>query len=99
MVDRPPELMVGESSQAIKITGMSLKDRVYTVDFDFLPSAVSSFELRTPWTIKDAEGATFAAVSPGLYRFTISASIHQEAKEPLAYQHGKVILIFAGDKI
>jgi glycogen debranching enzyme len=99
MIDRPPQLMVGESSKAIKITGMSLKDRAYTVDFDFLPSAVSSFELRTPWTIKDAEGATFEVVSPGLYRFTINAPIDRKAKEPLAYEHGKVIVIFASDKI
>jgi hypothetical protein len=99
MIDRPPQPMVGESTKAIKITGMSLKDRIYTVDFDFLPSAASSFELRTPWTIKNAEGATFEALSPGLYRITIRAPVDRKTKEPPAYQHGKVILMFAGDKI
>lgn len=31
----PPRLMVGASSGAIKITGVNLNDRIYTVDFDY----------------------------------------------------------------
>lgn len=95
IIPEPPQLMIGEPSKAIKIRGINLKDRVYTVDFDYLPSAISSFELRTPWTIKDAQGVTVEAISPALYRFTVSAPSHE--KEPGVYQHGKAIVTFARD--
>ena len=95
IISEPPELTIGEPSKAIKITGINLKDRVYIVDFDYLPSAISSFELRTPWTIKDAQGATFEAISPGLYRFTVSTSSLEI--EQRGYQHGKAVVTFAHD--
>jgi hypothetical protein len=95
IISEPPELTIGEPSKAIKITEINLKDRVYIVDFDYLPSAISSFELRTPWTIKDAQGATFEAISPGLYRFTVSTSNLEI--EQRGYQHGKAVVTFAHD--
>jgi hypothetical protein len=93
IVPDPPQLVIGEPSKTIKITGMNLNGRVYTVDFDYLPSASSSFELRTPWTIKDAQGATFTVISAAVYRLTLNAPTQE--KEPHGYQHGKVILTFA----
>ena len=97
IITDPPQLMIGETSKAIKITGVNLRDRVYTVDFDYLPSAVSSFDLRTPWKIKDAQGATFEAIAPAVYRLTVS--VHAQEKEPHAYQHGKATVTFARDKL
>jgi glycogen debranching enzyme len=90
-----PQPMIGDPSDAIKITGVNLNNRVYTVDFDYLPSVVSTFELRTPWAIKDAQGADFEAIAPAVYRFTVSA--HASEKDLHAYQHGKATLTFAND--
>ncbi|MGA8501227.1 MAG: hypothetical protein WB683_06740 [Candidatus Sulfotelmatobacter sp.] len=74
-----------------------MKDQVYTPNFDYLSSAVSRFELRTPWAIKEAQGATFETIAPAVYRFTVNAHAPEMDSHP--YQHGKVILIFANDKI
>jgi hypothetical protein len=97
LIPEPPELAVGEPSKAIKIIGVNLKNRLYTVDFDYVPSAVASFELRTPWTIKDAQGATLQATVPGGYRVTVDPPA--QGKEIQAYRHGKLILRFAGEKL
>jgi len=96
ILSRPPQFVIGEPSKAIKITGVNLKNRLYTVDFDRLPSAISSFEVRTPWTIRDAQGATFQAIAPRIYRLTIKAD--SEEKESHAYRHDKVTLIIGSDK-
>jgi glycogen debranching enzyme len=93
----PPQLRIGESSTAMKVTGVNLSGRFYTLDFDFLPSAASSFELRTPWILKHAERATFEAISPGSYRVTVSGPLGQSAEEHPLYQHGKITLTFAGE--
>jgi hypothetical protein len=96
ILSRPPQLVIGEPSTAIKITGVNLKNRQYTVDFDRLSSAISSFDVRTPWTIQDAQGATFQAIAPTIYRLTIKAD--SEEKEPHAYRHDKVELKLGSDK-
>jgi glycogen debranching enzyme len=93
----PPELMIGEPSQAIKITGVNLRGNIYTLNFDYLPSAASSFDLRTPWIVTGSEGATFKALSPGTYRVTVSAPRGQSAEESHIYQHGTIRLTFAGE--
>jgi hypothetical protein len=80
----------------MKITRVDLKGRVYSVDFDYVPSEASSFELRTPWTIKNVQGATFETVAPELYRFTISA--HSQAKESQIYHHGEATITFASER-
>ena len=87
------QLMIGAPSKTIKITGTKMNGRTYTVDFDYVPSAASSFEVRTPWAIKDAQGAIFTVISPGAYRITLNARAQEKA--PHSYQHGNVILTFA----
>jgi glycogen debranching enzyme len=96
LIPDPPRLLLGEASKALKITGINLRGGVYTVDVDYLPSATSGFELRTPWTIKDAQGATFEEIAPALYRLTVS--MPKQEKESDVYQHGKVIVTFAHEK-
>ncbi len=92
-----PQPMIGDPSNAIKITGVNLNNRVYTVDFDYVPSAVSTFELRTRWTIKKVQGATFEAIAPTVYRFTVSMVASK--KDLHAYQHGKATVAFANDGV
>jgi len=87
------QLMIGAPSKTIKITGTKMNGRTYTVDFDYVPSTASSFEVRTPWAIKDAQGATFTVISPGTYRIALNARTRE--KEPRSYQHGNVVLTFA----
>lgn len=93
IVSDPTQLMIGDSSKAIKITGVRLKDRVYTIDIDYLPAEVNSFALRTPWTIQVAQGATLETVSPNLYRLTISEPT--QLKKDSIYQHATVTITFA----
>ena len=93
LVSDPPKLLAGEPSKAIKITAVNLRDRIYSVDFDYLPSEATGFELRTNWAIQDVQGATFEAASPLLYRFTVKAPAND--KEPNVYRHGKVVVTFA----
>jgi len=92
----PPPLMVGESSRSIKITGVNLNDHVYRVDFDYLPSDANSFDLRTGWAIKAAQGANYEPISPSVYRFCAIGSANRSTnkKEPPIYQHGEVAVTF-----
>jgi hypothetical protein len=93
LISTPTQLMIGEPTKEIKIVGVRLKNRVYTIDIDYLPGRVSGFELQTPWIIKDVHGATFETVSPNLYRVTVSAP--GQAKDASVYQHATVTVTFA----
>jgi len=95
IVASAPNLAIGDSSKAIKITGTNLTGRVYTVDFDYLPSAGAAFEVHTPWRVEKAQGATFETVSPALYRLTVNVLTREVGSVP--YQQGQVILTLAGD--
>jgi hypothetical protein len=54
---------------------------------------VNGFDLRTPWTIKEVQGATFEPTLPSSYRFTVNAPTHE--KESEIYRHGKIVVSFA----
>ena len=87
-----PRSSIGEGSRAMKIVGVSLKDRVYTIELDHLASESARFELRTPWKIEDVRGARFEVLAPGSYGFEIGAS---PGKEKRAYQRSEVQVTFA----
>ncbi len=93
----PPQLMIGEPSTAMKITGVNLSGNIYTLNVDFLPSVPSTFDLRTPWILKGSQGATFKTISPGMYRVIVSAPPGQSGKESHVYQHATIRLTFSGD--
>jgi hypothetical protein len=84
--------VIGERSRATKIVGVTLKDRVYTIELDHLPSESARFELRTPWKIEDVRGATFEALAPSSYSFEIEAPPSNEQR---GYRRSKVIVTFA----
>jgi glycogen debranching enzyme len=92
IVSTAPRPAIGEGSRAMKIVGVSLKDRVYTIELDHLASESARFELRTPWKIEDVRGATFEALAPSSYGFEIDASPSNEKR---AYQRSEVIVTFA----
>ena len=94
LIPDPPHPLVGDASQAIKVTGITLQGRTLTVDFDFVPSANSSFEIRTPWAIDKVQGGTLQSVAPGSYRCTVHAVAG--GQEPRVYRHGKVSITLSG---
>ncbi len=96
LMSDPPEIMIGEPSKGMKITRVNLLSRTYTVDFDYMAGSPSSLELRTAWPIKDAQGATFKAVSPDVYRFTLNSSTQNNTVR--GYQQGKVVVTFGASK-
>ena len=93
IVPAPPRPEIGDSSEAIKVTGVSLAGRLLTLELDHPTSTACAFELRTPWVISSEQGATMETVSPGHYRFTVGALT--TAGAPGAYQHAKVTVAFA----
>jgi hypothetical protein len=96
IISSPAQFMIGDSSKAIKVSGVNLTGRMYTVDFDYVPSSDSSFEVRTPWLITDAQGASFKIVSRNLYQITVRTASRGNETHP--YQHGKVVLTFASNR-
>jgi hypothetical protein len=92
MIQNSPPALIGESSRSIKITGVVLSGRVYTIDFDYRPPDVNTFELRTAWQITDVRGATFVSISHDLYRFSLDIPADDQRNE---YRHGKVTVTFA----
>ena len=76
----------------MKIVGVSLKDRVYTISIDHLASEPARFELRTPWKIEAVQGAQLLATAPSSYRIEIGASADSEQR---AHRRSKVLVTFA----
>src|SRR5438045_7549620 len=88
---------VGDRSRGIKVTKVNLRGHTYSIDYDYLPTAVDTFELHTPWTIDHAEGARFEKISPGRYRVVIDPSVQNAGN--VSYQHGDVQVTFAQAKL
>jgi hypothetical protein len=93
IVPPTPRPVIGEASRWMKIVGVSLKDRVYTIELDHLASEPARFELRTPWKIEDVRNATFKAIAPTASSIEIDASANNEKP---AYRRSTVIVTFAG---
>jgi glycogen debranching enzyme len=83
---------IGESSKTLRITGIELRDRIYTINFDYLPSEVSHITLRSPWGVRGVDGATLENVSPAMYRLTVRALGQQQDLN--VYRHGRIIVTF-----
>jgi hypothetical protein len=86
-------LEIGEPSKGMKITRVNLQKGVYTVDFDYVPAAVTDFKLSTPWDIKNVQGARLEEIEKNLYRLNINIADEDRSKN--AYQHGGVRVTFA----
>jgi hypothetical protein len=93
IMSEPAKFMIGDSSRAIKVTGVDLRNRVCTVNFDYIKLSESRFEVRTPWSLRDAQGARFKIISHDLYQITVAAPGRE--KETNRYRQGKVVLTFA----
>lgn len=89
-----PRPRVGDGSQTIKIISTTLQGRIFTVDFDYIPSSGTSFAVRTPWSIDDIRGGTMQKVGPDLYRCKINSDpANRDAGD---YRHGVVSFALSG---
>jgi hypothetical protein len=83
---------VGESSRGMKIIGVSLEDRAYTIQLDHRAAQPARVELRTPWKIHDVQGAKLTALAaPAAYELEIAASADPESR---AYKRDTVVVSF-----
>jgi glycogen debranching enzyme len=87
-----PRPVVGERSRGMKIVGVSLEDRAYTVELDHVAAEPASFELRTSWKIESVQGAKLTALTPSSYQLAIEAA---PANDERAYQRSTVTVRFA----
>jgi glycogen debranching enzyme len=95
-----PAFAVGDSSKAIKITGVKRKGNVYTVSFAYRLSVMNGFDLRTAWPVKEVKGATIDTISSNLYRVKVIAPDRGEKneQESEAYRQGETALTFVTDQ-
>jgi glycogen debranching enzyme len=66
--------LLGNSSRAIRVIGVTLRGDTYIVNADVDPSRVSTFQLRTGRKITAVHGATWTAVSKNTYTFSVAAT-------------------------
>ena len=92
LVPDPPQLQIGEASKGIKIIEAGLAKNVYTVNFDYVPSVESGFDLSSSWAITNIAGGSAKQLSPGLYRITIKPQLTGEDSQ---YKRGRVVVTFA----
>lgn len=85
-------VMIGDPSRAIQITDVSLHGSVYTVNFNYRPSSVNTFAIRTPWRVKDVQGATCKPTLQDWYELTVSAPAQTNDKS--SYRTGEVRVSF-----
>ena len=76
----------------MKIVGLSVHDRAYTIDVDHVASAPARFELRTPWRIEKVDGATVETLTPSSHAIEIAAV---PGHEKGAYRRSRVIVTLA----
>jgi glycogen debranching enzyme len=84
---------IGESSKGLKITKVNLQEGVFTVDFDYVPSAAEGLEVRTPWIVKSVQGASVEQAEKNLYRLNIEVSTDDRSRN--TYKHGEAKVTFA----
>jgi glycogen debranching enzyme len=83
--------IIGEASRAMKVIGLTLRDRVYTIEMDHVDTEPTQFELRTPWTIQHVQGAQLETLAPSSYSLTMDA-VPDDAKG--TYRRSKVVVTF-----
>jgi glycogen debranching enzyme len=86
-----PQVQIGGTSKAIKFIDSRFAKNVYTVDFDYVPSVESGFDLRSTWAIQGVGGASERRLSPDLYRVTIIPDLTGANGQ---YKHGRIAIAF-----
>jgi hypothetical protein len=84
--------LLGDSSRAMKLVGVSLRNAVYTVSAEVNTAVVSTFQLRTDRTIASVRGATWKTVAPNTYALTIAPTA---SDLPGNYVPAEIVVDFA----
>jgi hypothetical protein len=95
IVSPTPRPMIGDTSREMKVVGVNLQRRIYTIEVDHLAARPTRFELHTPWGIENVGGAKFEALSPSSYALTIDESPNADSR---AYRRSKVIVAFSSSR-
>jgi glycogen debranching enzyme len=82
---------IGDASIALKLTKAALQGKTLSIETDIRATAENSFDIRTPWRIAAATGATVQALSDHRYRIAIQ---NPEQNGP-EYLPAKVEISFA----
>ena len=91
-----PRVEIGKRSTGINITAMSLEGQTYTVAFDYVPSTAASLEIRTPWIIRNVQGASIEKAGKNFYRLNLTVASEDQSKS--SYQHGEVKVTFGPER-
>jgi glycogen debranching enzyme len=91
-----PRIDIGKRSTGMKITAMSLEGQTYTVAFDYVPSSATSLEIRTPWIIRNVQGASIEEAGKNFYRLNLNVASEDQSKN--SYQHGEVRVTFGPER-
>jgi glycogen debranching enzyme len=90
-----PHVEIGNRSTGIKITAMSLEGETYAVAFDYVPSAAASLNIRTPWVVRNVQGAGVEKAEKNLYRLKLNVASEDQSNK--SYQHGAVKVTFGSE--
>jgi hypothetical protein len=69
---QPPHIpRIGDASVAMKLTSVTLHDKILHINADICPTADNSFRIRTSWSVLAAKGATVRRLPENLYEVQI----------------------------
>ncbi|MFC4314523.1 hypothetical protein ACFPN2_35985 [Steroidobacter flavus] len=95
VISPAPRPLIGNTSREMKVVGVNLQRRMYTIEIDHLASEPTRFELHTPWRIENVGGARFEEISPSSYALIIDKSPDADAH---AYRRSKIVVAFASSR-
>jgi glycogen debranching enzyme len=90
-----PRPLIGNTSREMKIVGVNLQRRTYTIEIDHRASQPTRFELHTPWGIENVGGARFEEISRSAYALTIDESPDADTR---AYRRSRIVVSFASSR-
>jgi glycogen debranching enzyme len=91
-----PRVEVGKRSTGIKISKVSLEGQTYAVAFDYVVSAAASLEIRTPWIVRNVQGASIEKAEKNLYRLNLNVASDDQSNN--SYQHGEIKVTFGPER-
>jgi glycogen debranching enzyme len=85
-----PHPLIGDGGRAMKLIGMKLSGSTYTIDAQVDSSQGSNFQLRTDRNVVAVHGATWNALSGGLYDLTVPPT---EKSQPSHSYHAVQVVV------
>jgi hypothetical protein len=86
-----PAAQIGDASTGIKLTRLHLQGRDFALEADVHARGVHHFRLQTPWKIKTIRGATFKAMTNGVYEVQL---LRRSSQQTDGYANARVDVVF-----